>query len=520
MVLRWYKSQPLKFKERCQILLSLLYSKVPRNMKEITEGYELTSNPKTDTKFQVEADVEAGTVASTWEIKDVSDVGPLAKPPWRLYLVYLIVYLCATMQGYDACLMSSLYTMDEYSTFYDLQANSAANASIVFAIYSIGQICASPFIPIMDLLGRRRVIWIGCGLVCVGAVVTAVSKEFKTLIGGRWLLSFFTTLVCSAAPVYCVEMAPSHIRGKLSGLYMTLFPLGAFVAAFVSYGTGKVYAGHSDAFKVPLWVQLAFPSCVFLTAWYIPESPRWLVGVNRESDARQVLARYIFNCDVDNAMLDTEIAEIRSSFGGKKLSDPLTMLDLRPVFSSRSELYRFGLVVAIALLGQCSGNNVMAFYLPTMLYDSGIESASGRVLLNGVFYVVLWLASIVGSFLHDATGRRKVFLFTTASLSLAMVGLAICSARYEATKSSASSAAALFFMYGFGAIFTGGINTMFPIYPAEVSSNILRSKLIIVFNIMAPLFQLANQFGAPKALEKIGFWFYVFSLSLTFLSLQ
>lgn len=158
--------------------------------------------------------------------------------------------------------------------------------------------------------------------------------------------------------------------------------------------------------------------------------------------------------------IDDEILDMKNSFGGKRLSHPLIMFDM---------------------IGQCSG----------------------RVLLNGVFYVLLWLVSIIGSLLHDLTGRRKVFIFTTASLSIAMVALSICSSRYEATHSKGSSSASLFFIYAFGALFTDGVNTMFPIYPAEVPSNILRSKSTIVFNVTAPLFQLTNQLGTPKALEKL-----------------
>ena len=179
--------------------------------------------------------------------------------------------------------------------------------------------------------------------------------------------------------------------------------------------------------------------------------------------------------------IDDEILDMKNSFGGKRLSHPLTMFDMRPLFSSMSHIYSFELVVAIDMIGQCSG----------------------RVLLNGVFYVLLWLASIIGSLLHDLTGRRKVFTFTTASLSIAMVALSICSSRYEATHSKGSSSASLFFIYAFGALFTDGVNTMFPIYPAEVPSNILRSKSTIVFNVTAPLFQLTNQLGTPKALEKL-----------------
>ncbi|CAI7351209.1 CPS_collapsed_G0028750.mRNA.1.CDS.1 [Saccharomyces cerevisiae] len=163
---------------------------------------ETTKNPNLDWKNHTEQDIETDTTVDTLLVTELVEPNSFISSKWKLYLVYCIVYFCATMQGYYVCLMPSLYTIDEHLTYCKLEANSVANASIVFAIYSIGQTCASPFIPMMDWLGRRKVIWLGCGLVCIGATVIAVSKgkDFHTLIGGRWFLSFFTTLVYSATP--------------------------------------------------------------------------------------------------------------------------------------------------------------------------------------------------------------------------------------------------------------------------------------------------------------------------------
>jgi MFS family permease len=43
-----------------------------------------------------------------------------------------------------------------------------------------------------------------------------------TFIGGRFLLSFFSTIATVAAPLYLVEISPPQYRATLAGLYNTL----------------------------------------------------------------------------------------------------------------------------------------------------------------------------------------------------------------------------------------------------------------------------------------------------------
>ncbi|BAP71506.1 lactose permease [Kluyveromyces marxianus] len=443
-------------------------------------------------------------------IMDETDLpGYLSKQYLPLYGMCFIVYLCSTMQGYDGSLMGSIYTQKAYLNYYHLDVNSSTGTGLVFSIYNIGQICGAFFAPIMDWKGRKPAILLGCFGVVAASVVTAATSTKSALIGGRWMLSFFATIACSAAPAYCVEVSPMHLRGKVAGLYNTLWYVGSIVAAFTTYGTNKNFPNSSKSFKIPLYCQMIFPGLVCIFGWLLPESPRWLVGVGREEEAREFIAKYHFNGNREHPLIDFEMSEIIESFHGINMSAPLEVLDLRPLFRKRSDRYRLGLVIAMAWFGQFSGNNVCSYYLPTMLTSVGMKSVSVNVLMNGVYSIVSWVASIIGSFCHDKVGRRKMFMISTLGAALALSGLAICTARYQAGSKGASKGT-LVFIYLFGVIFSFAFTPMQPIYPSEVSTNLMRSKAQLVNNVVAGVAQFVNQFAAPKAMKNIKYWFYVF----------
>ncbi|QGN15745.1 lactose permease [Kluyveromyces marxianus] len=448
--------------------------------------------------------------ANETNIMDETDLpGYLSKQYLPLYGMCFIVYLCSTMQGYDGSLMGSIYTQKAYLNYYHLDVNSSTGTGLVFSIYNIGQICGAFFAPIMDWKGRKPAILLGCFGVVAASVVTAATSTKSALIGGRWMLSFFATIACSAAPAYCVEVSPMHLRGKVAGLYNTLWYVGSIVAAFTTYGTNKNFPNSSKAFKIPLYCQMIFPGLVCIFGWLLPESPRWLVGVGREEEAREFIAKYHFNGNREHPLIDFEMSEIIESFHGINMSAPLEVLDLRPLFRKRSDRYRLGLVIAMAWFGQFSGNNVCSYYLPTMLTSVGMKSVSVNVLMNGVYSIVSWVASIIGSFCHDKVGRRKMFMISTLGAALALSGLAICTARYQAGSKGASKGT-LVFIYLFGVIFSFAFTPMQPIYPSEVSTNLMRSKAQLVNNVVAGVAQFVNQFAAPKAMKNIKYWFYVF----------
>lgn len=59
-------------------------------------------------------------------------------------------------------------------------------------------------------------------------------------MAGRFILGFGVAISVSAGLTYVSEMAHPSFRGMMTGIYNTLFFLGAIPGTFISYGTSTI----------------------------------------------------------------------------------------------------------------------------------------------------------------------------------------------------------------------------------------------------------------------------------------
>lgn len=179
-----------------------------------------------------------------------------------------------TIAGFDGSLMGSINAMPSYIGYYNLPPEGNSSTGIVFAIYQIGQMVGALFTWVSDWKGRKISIFIGCFGTCIGAIITATATNLGAFIGGRFVLSFFTSIAVTAAPLYLIEVAPPQYRGTVAGMYNTLYYLGSIIATCALYGSNLHLTGTAT-FRVSLWCQMLCPGIVCLGIFFCPESPRW-----------------------------------------------------------------------------------------------------------------------------------------------------------------------------------------------------------------------------------------------------
>ncbi|EXJ93242.1 hypothetical protein A1O3_01799 [Capronia epimyces CBS 606.96] len=402
--------------------------------------------------------------------------------------------------------------MSSYIDYYNLPPEGNSGTGIVFAIFNVGQMAGALFTWAADWQGRRWPIFVGCVGVCVGSIVTATAPTLAGFIGGRFLLSFFSTIAATAAPLYLIELAPPQYRGTVAGMYNTLYYLGSIIATCVVYGSNRHLTGNI-AWRLALWLQMLCPGMVALGIWFCPESPRWLIGNDRLDEARTIIADLHANGDLDHPLVHLQVDEVATALQNEGIMSWKTFFDIRVLVNSRSRRYRMMLNVAFSWFGQFSGNNhegLTSLDLPYLVANVGITNTDTQLLLNIIYAIGGWIPAIIGARLHDVVGRRKMMLSVTLGMAVCLSIAAGTAAGYVKTGSKASSSASIAFIYVFGSVFALGFTSMQPIYPGEILSNDMRAKGMGVYQLVSGCAGFVNTFAAPIALRNIQYWFYVF----------
>jgi len=429
----------------------------------------------------------------------------------QLYFYCIFIFLCSTMNGYDGSLMGSINALSNYTNYYGLPSQGSAGTGIVFAIFNVGQVAGALFIWLADWTGRKLPIIIGCLGVVVGTVITATAPTLSVFVGGRFLLSFFCTIATTSAPLYMIEISPPMFRGTLAGLYNTLWFLGSIVATVAVYATHLNLADKGELdWRLPLWLQMLCPGIVLAGIMFCPESPRWLIAKGRVEQARAILTKYHANGVENHPLVLLEMAEMEEALRKEGLTTWRNFFDVRVLFNTPSRRYRMMLNIAFAWFGQFSGNNVISYYLPSMLRGIGVTDTNTQLLLNIIYALVGWVFATGGARFLDTVGRRPMFLWSVGSMAVCLAIVAGGAAGFTQTGSIPCSYASIFFVYLFGATFAVSLTPMQPIYPGEVLTNDMRAKGMGVMQISSGVASFINTFAAPVALNNIGYWFYAF----------
>lgn len=80
-----------------------------------------------------------------------------------------------------------------------------------------------------DFVGRKMTIFIAAVISVFGCALQAGAATIGMLIAGRFFAGLSVGILSSTVPLYCAEIAPSNIRGALSGLLQFMLSWGYVV---------------------------------------------------------------------------------------------------------------------------------------------------------------------------------------------------------------------------------------------------------------------------------------------------
>jgi sugar porter (SP) family MFS transporter len=329
------------------------------------------------------------------------------------YVTMLVVVaaLGGLLFGYDTAVISgaigflrSRFGLDEVMTGW------AASCALVGCMAG-----ASVAGVVSDRLGRKRALILSAVLFTVSAIGAAVAPSLAGFVAARITCGIGIGIASMLSPLYIAEVSPPEIRGRMVSVNQFAIVSGMLGVYYVN----AVVAGFGDdAWNVETgWRWMfgsgAVPALIFLALLAaVPESPRWLVKRGAIARARRVLVRI-----GGDARAAVELADIEASLAheGGSLADLLRPRLRRPLVIG----------VALAVLQQVTGINVVLYYAPEIFKRTGLASsqAINDTVLVGLVNLVFTIAAIR---VVDRVGRKPLLLVASAGMggSLALLGTA------------------------------------------------------------------------------------------------
>ncbi|KAF9267447.1 general substrate transporter [Marasmius fiardii PR-910] len=415
----------------------------------------------------------------------------------QMYLITLVVCCCSGDSGFDGTVMGGINGMWQYQQYFGM-TGVGSKTSIVFGIYTIGSLTGTiPAAYLPDRFGRRFSMFTANVVLIGGAVLTANATNKNMFLVGRWLTGMGAGCAGASAKSYLAEVTPPHTRGAYMGFLNSFYYVGQMAASGMMVATNKW--NNDMAWRLPLYIQVVPAALNVLFIFFCPESPRWLISIGRDEDARRILAKFHSStADPRSPVVDIEMEEIHEKI--EVDGQDKRWWDFRPLFKTRSDRYRSYMCMLIGTFGQLSGNGLITYFLPILLKNAGIKSQERQQQLNFVNSVTSYIGGEMGSFTVDRFGRRKNLFWSTVTITII---LAIVTGLLSSDGNAAQSNAGVTFIFLFMVVFSFGWTPMQALYPAEVLSYQARAKGLAFLNIYTQGSSCINTFGLPVALEKI-----------------
>lgn len=265
---------------------------------------------------------------------------------------------------------------------------------------------------ITDILGRKKVIIATAVIFALGAIGTGAAPSVELLVTGRIVVGFAIGIASFSVPLYISEISPVRRRGALVSMNQLMITIGILV----SYISDYLIANDANPFSWRWMFYVGFiPALILFTGmFFLPETPRWLIGKGREVEGRKVLEQV-----EEPELVEEAISRIKADIDRESES-----ASYREIFRPwlRSALL---IAVGIMFFQQFTGINTIIYYSPKIFKIAGIESNTLAILPSILLGLVNVLFTVVSIMLLDKLGRRPLYFIGMAGMVVALFVLGL-----------------------------------------------------------------------------------------------
>lgn len=415
----------------------------------------------------------------------------------RVLLFTCFLCLVVVAEGYDiGVLNGAVVRMKEHFDMTTLQM------SLVVAM-TPGFIMPGSLVggQMADAFGRWASLVVCCCLLTAGPLCMALAQSVPVLIAARAIVGFGIGMGYVIVSMYIAEIAPSHMRGRLTTLEEVFLNIGILAGYCMNWGL----LGTPDDWRWMLAFGSVLPLVVLLCIFHpdMPESPRWLFARGHAEESEKVLTTFV-GCEEAGWAIEAMKAQQRGQSTGDefvtwgKVAQVIFSSD--PASKGLRRMLLAGVVVACSQTG--SGYVVVAFYSSTVL--KATMSERGAFIATTVMGLVKLAVVLVSLAVLEKFGRRTMLLASAGVCVAASAWLAV--ALGTGGHWLAQAFGFSFFMAGVSL----GLGPVTFVYVTEVMITEWRAKGMALALFCSRLIAFTQTFTFPLIIDGIGatggFW--------------
>ena len=398
------------------------------------------------------------------------------------YYLLLTTFCCALsvfQSGYSSSSLNLPQTVIEnfiqesFKQRYDIELTMHSTITlftVAVSLFYVGALVGSLSVSLVaERVGRKRGLLYPQAFSVIAAILMGCCKaasSYEMLLLGRLSIGISSGLAVGMSTLYCGEIAPIDIRGKV----LLIKELGKTIGVFTAYVLGLPdLLGGEDTWPL-LLAFIAVPSviqCIILP--FMPESPRYLLLSKCQYEkAKKELQKLRNTDDVEH-----EMKQIREEEQNNEAETKYSIWQL-----ITSPKLRLSLVVCVALFlsDVMSGYTALQFYSTSIFESAGLETYDSQYATIGLGAIRL-IMTIVAIYLIEKLGRRTLHLIGLAGVVISSIMITIA---LQYTNMEAMKALLIISAFTFVAFFSMGVALVPFIAVAELFTQGPRSAAVSV----------------------------------------
>ncbi|XP_053282242.1 proton myo-inositol cotransporter isoform X1 [Pleuronectes platessa] len=336
-----------------------------------------------------------------------------ASTPGFVYVLAFFSALGGFLFGYDTGVVSGAMLllkkeMNLSALWQELLISSTVGAAAVSAL------CGGF---LNGWLGRKVCILMSSFIFTIGGIILSFAPDKVVLLVGRITVGLGIGIASMTVPVYIAEVSPPHLRGQLVTINSLFITGGQFIASVVDGAFS--YLSH-DGWRYMLGLSIVPAVLQFVGFFFLPESPRWLLQKGRSQEALQALSKIRGGQNVeeeyDTIRTSIEEEEKEANGGG------LVILRIISHGPTRRALF---VGCGLQMFQQLSGINTVMYYSATILQMGGVRDDKQAIWLAAATSATNFVFTLLGVWLVERVGRRKLTLGSLLGTGLSLTVLAV-----------------------------------------------------------------------------------------------